>query len=271
MLARTKRLAGGSACPKTACKRARLCKLLSFQSRDREGAVACEVCLGDLHPKARAADCAGVGLRVEATILRAGVFALTLRAHPEGLHGGVRAVVGDIEDDGVTRATDGAIRKRVAESPVRWIADFSQAGRAGGQIGHQARGLLGFFFALPDFESGQANRLQPAYFSSENQSGGGLIALESFLKNVKTLAGSFYFDDQPRTGVQYPALELQLGGEPVDEWPEADSLHGSCEAYTQAFIATHTSRAMRWASSSTARRTSGEGCAPASNPAPSIP
>jgi hypothetical protein len=46
------------------------------------------------------------------------VFGLTLAAHPENLHGGMRPVIGNVVDDGVSRTAVRAVDERVVITTI---------------------------------------------------------------------------------------------------------------------------------------------------------
>ncbi|MBA7479473.1 hypothetical protein ES707_14907 [subsurface metagenome] len=62
------------------------------------------------------------------------VFLLTLGAHLEVTHGGLRAVIGDILDDGKSWTTIGAVSKGIAEAAVGEAENFALAILTGGDI-----------------------------------------------------------------------------------------------------------------------------------------
>ena len=91
------------------------------------------VVIGQL--KLRAADRAGVGLGMKAAVQRVFVLPLAIRAHLENGHGGQRAVIGNILDDGEARAAVGAVGERIVVAAVAVCKDIVEAGLAGGYIG----------------------------------------------------------------------------------------------------------------------------------------
>ena len=106
--------------------------------------------------KAGATGRAGVGLGVKAAVKRVVVLPLAVGAHHEAAHGGVGAVVGDILDDGESRAAVGAVGEGVAVAAVAWREQLREAGIAGGDVGRYqlVPALLGE--AVPDLEAGIA-------------------------------------------------------------------------------------------------------------------
>ena len=89
----------------------------------------------DARGKGRSTLGAGVGLGMKAPVARIVVLRLAGRAHVEGGHGGVGAIVGDIANDGVARAAVGAIGERVAEAAVGGRGEIAEAIVAGGHVG----------------------------------------------------------------------------------------------------------------------------------------
>ena len=71
-----------------------------------------------LQPDVGTANRAGVGLGVEPAVEWIIVFALAVRAHGKGRHGGQGPVVGDIADDGEARPAVGAVGKGIAVAAV---------------------------------------------------------------------------------------------------------------------------------------------------------
>ena len=91
----------------------------------------------------RSAGKAGIGLRMKTAVKWVGVLACTCRAHGEGAHGGLRAVVGETADDGEARAAVGAVDKRVMVPAVRRVEELAQAVIAGGDVGRDERRVGG--------------------------------------------------------------------------------------------------------------------------------
>jgi hypothetical protein len=89
---------------------------------------------------------------VKSTVQRVLVFLQALRTHPEGFHGRLGPVIGNVLDDGEPGTAMGAIDERVAVSPVFRIEELSPARIAGGNIRRDAlkSSLLGN--ARPDLE-----------------------------------------------------------------------------------------------------------------------
>ena len=109
---------------------------------------------GFFEPQPRAAVEAADRLGVMAAVARVGVLGGACRAQGELAHRGVRAVVGDVLDDGQARPAIDARDERVAEAPVARIPHLREAVGAGGDIRRQQRrrtlGTAGF----QDFEGG---------------------------------------------------------------------------------------------------------------------
>lgn len=95
----------------------------------------------------RAADGAGVGLRVEAPVGGVLVLGEARRAHGENRHRGLRTVVGEAPRDREARSAVGAVREGVAVPAVRRVEDVRKAGAAGrgvrGDHRRDGAGVLG--------------------------------------------------------------------------------------------------------------------------------
>src|SRR5688500_14495841 len=63
------------------------------------------------------------------------VFSLAGRAEREPLHGGVRAVIGNIANDRVARSAVRTVGERVTEAAVCRIECLAKTVRAGGEVG----------------------------------------------------------------------------------------------------------------------------------------
>src|SRR5262245_37867786 len=99
-----------------------------------------------------------IGLSVKAAIGRVMKFPRAVAAHFKGRHGGSLAIIGNVLDDGESRTTVGAVNKRIAISPIRWIEKLDETVVAGGCIrGDQHTSLL-FILTADDVESGLSLR-----------------------------------------------------------------------------------------------------------------
>ena len=67
-------------------------------------------------------------------------------------HGGVAAVVRDVENDGVARAAFGAGGEGVAEAAVGGVCEVGGAGGAGGDVGRDEGELAGAIDGVADGE-----------------------------------------------------------------------------------------------------------------------
>ena len=80
-----------------------------------------------------------------AAVFNVVIFPLAVRAHGKGLHGSLRPVIGNVLDDGQTRAAVGAVNKRIAIAAVLRIQQLPQTVGADGDI----RGDEGVTAGLP--------------------------------------------------------------------------------------------------------------------------
>ncbi len=83
----------------------------------------------------RSTNGARIGLGMEAPVAGIFIFRLAIRAHHEGRHGGGRAIIGYVADDGVARAAMGAIGEGISVAPVRGIAKITPASIASAGVG----------------------------------------------------------------------------------------------------------------------------------------
>ena len=95
--------------------------------------------------KLRAAGGTGIRLGMKSPVVRIFVFGAAIRAHCEGLHGCVRAVVGERFDDRETGTAVGAVGKRITIAPVLGI-EYLRAGIPGRW---RCRGGSGRFWPRP--------------------------------------------------------------------------------------------------------------------------
>lgn len=105
------------------------------RSRQLQGIAVYLPSLRILEAEPWSAGRAGVGLGMETAVGRIVVFGLALRAHCEGRHAGIGAVIGHSPDDRQAGAAVAAVGQRIAVSPVGRIGDVGQAVRAEGGVG----------------------------------------------------------------------------------------------------------------------------------------
>ncbi len=169
----------------------------------------------------------GVGLGVKSPVEGIGILAPAFRAHREGAHRGVRAVVGQRPDDAEARAAMGAVGEGIAVAPVGRIEDFPPAFRARGEIGDHEGAGVAVRLAGADLESAGG----PAGVAERNhglpdQRVGRLIRLEPEQELVEVRLRPLDVDHDAVRRVVDASRQAELAGEPVDEGPETDSLDG---------------------------------------------
>ena len=91
-----------------------------------------------------------VGLGVVAAVADVPVFRLALPTHGKGSHGGQRAVVGDIPDDGKTGAAVGAVEKGVTVAPVPRVSELPETVLTDPHIGTDEGVVLPPLLAAPN-------------------------------------------------------------------------------------------------------------------------
>jgi hypothetical protein len=85
---------------------------------------------------------AGVGLGMKATVTGVLILLTTGRAHSEPIHGGVAAVIGNVQDDRVSRPTMGTIDERIPVAAVQGVLQLREAIGADAHIGRNEREAL---------------------------------------------------------------------------------------------------------------------------------
>ena len=175
----------------------------------------------------RSAVRAGDRLRVEPAIRGIPVLGVARRAQREGPHRGLRSVVRQLVDDRGPRATVGAVRERVAISPVRRVAQLGQAGVAGRDVGREQAVGARRAYALDDLERpGQRRltRLEHAHRDALHAGAGRRVGPQPSSQRIEGRRCTRGFDLDPARGVPDPPGEIQLGGQAPHERAEADAL-----------------------------------------------
>ena len=157
----------------------------------------------------RAADRAGVGLRVKAAVARVVVFGLALRAHRERFHRGVRAVVGQGFDDAEARAAVRAVGERIAVTAVLRIENLAQTIGTGGDVRQHQRGFVTAGFAFADFKILVSDRIEPGSFEALNETARGFFGFEAEQEFFERCARAFDFDEDALWRIVDPAGEFQ--------------------------------------------------------------
>ena len=171
-----------------------------------------------------AAGGAGVGLGVEAAVERVVVFAVAGGAEGEGLHRGVGAVVGERLDDAEAGAAVGATDEGIAVAAVGGVGELAEAVGAGGDVGEDEDGFGAGVVAVADFEFVVAGGVEEGGFEALDDGAGRLVRFEAEEELAEPVGGAFDLEEDALGGIEDPAGEGKLGGEAVDEGPEADAL-----------------------------------------------
>ena len=180
-----------------------------------------------------AADRARVGLGVKAPAGGIVVFALAVRALAERAHGGVRAVVGQALDEGVTRAALRAVDERIAMTPVGGVEEFAAAVVAEGEVGRDGSGDFPARTAEGDGETRADGGIGGAGLRLIQ--GGDLRGIrggvhEGFLERRDPLGVTGGADQHALGVVAHPACEAEVRGGTVHERPVTHALHGAANA-----------------------------------------
>jgi hypothetical protein len=162
---------------------------------------------------------------MEATILRILIFAEAIVAHREFRHGGQGAIIGNIEDDAVSRAAAGAVGEGIIVAAIRGVAGVGEAGIADTDIrrtqGEGGTNSIAFMdrktgvardrdFCAKDFGDADEGRRFDGQGSDERFNRGG-VALN--------------LDEDTAGRVEDESRKSMAASEVVDIGTEADALH----------------------------------------------
>ncbi len=173
----------------------------------------------------RAAVRAGVRLSVEAPVPWVPILTTALRAHLKTFHRGVRAIVRQRFDDREARAAVRAVRERIPVTAVARVEDFGQTLRTGGDIGQNQGGLTPARVADANLEMRETGRIEVAELQALDEGPRGLFPLQAQKEPVQRALFPFGLDENPLGGIQHPAGQPHLCGEPIDKGPEPDPLN----------------------------------------------
>ncbi len=168
---------------------------------------------------------ASVGLSMEAAVQRVFVFLTAPRTHCERLHGSVRAVVWQCLDNAVARSAVGAIGKRVAVTPVVGVKHLAKAIGAGSDVGQDERTFLACFLAVSDFKACVTGGVQHGLFQTLDEGTRRSFGLQSPDKMLEPCGVAFQFDEHTLSGVQHPAVQVELGRQTVHKRAKSHALH----------------------------------------------
>ncbi len=184
---------------------------------------------GGFQPHLGATDGAGHRLGMEAAVERVLVFGGTVRAERETRHGGVGPVVGDVTDDGETRAAVGAVDERVAIAPIGRVEQLAQAVGADAHIrrdGHKGGRVI---FGMDDLEAAKAARRLPGHAQLIDARQGWGFGAQGVDKLIQHLPLTVDFDVDPGGGIAHPTGQPQARGQAIDERPETDALDDAAD------------------------------------------
>ena len=188
-----------------------------------------DLALGRLGAQRWAAGWAGIRLGVEAPVLGVTVFAFAFGTHHEGGHAGARTVVGQCADDGKTRPAVGAVGKRVVPAPVARIAQFGQAGSAGGGVGAQL-GAHAVGSAALDAETFALGQAAGGALDAVDAGQRRCLALQRVHEIVDVSRRAGDDDEHAAAVIAYRPKQAALAGQAVDGGPKADALHNAGDA-----------------------------------------
>jgi hypothetical protein len=175
-------------------------------------------------PQARTTRATGIRLRVEAAVQRRVVLAPAIGAHPEGRHGGRRAVVRHVAGDGEARSAVGAVRERIPVAAVCRIEDLGEAVHARRQVGGDRDAAIAVLPALDDDESLGRLRGNPGPLEVADARGRRRARAEAREKAVEGLVGPERLDRDALRAVVDASGDSSLFRETVHPRAEPDSL-----------------------------------------------
>ena len=152
------------------------------------------------------------------------IFGLAVRAHAEGGHGGVGAVVRNGRDNAVTGAAVGAVDKRIAITAVGGIKQFGQAIGADITVRGDLDVMVVFRGTGPDLK-GTLPLGRDRLPDQAGDAGQGWQPLLETIQEFPLLRGQpFDFDQHPLAVVQHPAGQATSLRLAIDKRAETDPL-----------------------------------------------
>ena len=148
-------------------------------------------------------------------------------------HRSIGPVVRNIDDNRVTRPAIRAVGEGISEAPIARIEQFLAAIIASGQIRKNVNGFPGVVVAGKNFKARGACRGEPRGFAYRYHGSSRPLLLQSRFEAAQLFGGTFNFNHQACGRIQHPSRQRQFRGQPVNEWPESDSLNGSPQGNTQ--------------------------------------
>ena len=183
--------------------------------------------LAGLQCETGAADGTGVRLRMETPACWIVILGLAGGAHPECGHGGPVPVIRNVADDGVTRATVGAIGEGVAKPGVFRVGEITAAIVAGCEVWRNQNESVVFLSTLQDGEAGHANRLQLSDGDLLDVREWRRLAGQTLQEAIDGVAVAFHFHLHAFGSVLHPAVELKLLRQAIHERAKANALNNA--------------------------------------------
>jgi hypothetical protein len=174
----------------------------------------------------RAAHGTGDGFGVESAVGRVGVFGGASGAQRKAPHGGVGAVIGRGQSDGIARSAIGAVGERILKTAVGRISDFGEALGTGGKIGRDEGEAGVARSAGRDLEVWVGNGFRDFFDETALDFGGEWsFRAEGFDEGpgMACFVG-IDFNDEAAGSVEGDAGKVEAVGEFLDEGAETDAL-----------------------------------------------
>jgi uncharacterized protein YjgD (DUF1641 family) len=188
-----------------------------------ESFVAGEV--GGMEMELRAAARACNGLGVEAAVERVAILGFAVGTHGEAGHGGERAIVGKVVNDGEARAAVGAIDEGIAVAAVGGIKELGEAVGAGGDVWRDGCVFSGDGMTVVNGEGGFTERGDCRGFERVDAGEGRRFLVKNVKKFVEVCGRSFCFNDYAERIICDEAADMAAQCSGVNEGAESDALH----------------------------------------------
>ena len=171
---------------------------------------------------------ARVRLGVKTPVKRVFVLVLARVAQRKHLHRGIRPVVGQLLDNGITWPTIRAVGERIAITPVRRVEKLARAIVAGSKVGRHKRCFVSVVLVgMVNFKAGEILKFARLDADMLHQSRRWRFVCNSQHKRIKVLWGAFAVNGYAIDCVEHPASKLVRMRKAVNERTKTDTLYNS--------------------------------------------
>lgn len=171
---------------------------------------------------------AGIGLGVEPSINRILILLAADRAHGEGSHGRLVAIIGNVFDDGESRATMRAVDEGIPVAEIAGREELCQARITSGHIRRDQGKAFRCPLALPDFKTGVSLWFERIGFQGFNSRKGRGQLGQSLDETIESPIVTLRIDEYPLFIVQDPSPDGMGEGQIVNKRPVPNALNDAC-------------------------------------------